>query len=590
MYKILVSLRYLRRNWLNLVGVAAVTIGVLVLICVLSVMKGFDQEFRARIRATLSDLIVESWGDQTFSDYEELIRKIEHIPHVKACAPHLEGPALIRLDTPISKQSHYGQFHGIVLGAEIAATDFAEYWLAWRGREARERLTAMLDNAEADIASGLGEEAEELLRQMRADDFDLLASGHKRAIRAAARRSGFELEKAFHAAEGATPEWGAVDDPDKESPAFAGAELLVIARDVDGTLMRLGVDDQVVLFTPTDLFDGRAIRRCRIKGQFRSGLYEYDLRNIYLPLSDVQHFLDKPGHVTSINIKLDAFDNAPAVRAALLGILTPAELREGLDIVSPLLPPDGRSEFKQVQGQVKALRKRLPALFADGNPHAITLTIQAERALLELMRKAARQGSPATSEKPAPEELLAFQQKLLEREQQSIGRAFRISTWEDKRRTFLRAVWLERRIMTFILFFVILIAGFLILSILHTTVITKTKDIGILKSIGGSVGGIMSIFLLNGLFIGILGSALGTVAGLLITKNINAIEDFLHRLIGFRLFPSNIYYLDRVPVIEDPFWSIICICLVSIAISFGASAYPAWKASRMNPVEALRYE
>ena len=144
--------------------------------------------------------------------------------------------------------------------------------------------------------------------------------------------------------------------------------------------------------------------------------------------------------------------------------------------------------------------------------------------------------------------------------------------------------------MSIILFFVMVIAGFLVLSILHTTVVAKTRDIGILKAIGGSVGGIMSIFLINGLLIGVIGSAIGTGAGLLITRNINAIENFLNRTLHFQVFPSDIYYLDKLPVDQDPFWSTLTISVVAILISFAASAFPAWQASRMDPVEALRHE
>src|SRR3990172_13049843 len=104
MYKITVCFRYLTRNWLSLVAAGGVTIGVLVLICVLSVMKGFDQEFRERIRATLSDLIIEGWDD-SFDGYEEMMRKIEALPHVLTCAPEFQGLALIR----IGQQSRYGE-------------------------------------------------------------------------------------------------------------------------------------------------------------------------------------------------------------------------------------------------------------------------------------------------------------------------------------------------------------------------------------------------------------------------------------------------------------------------------------------------
>ena len=367
---------------------------------------------------------------------------------------------------------------------------------------------------------------------------------------------------------------------------IVGSELAKQLRVIPGDIIKVFSPDGKL----TPMGRVQSSRNFRVSALFNSGMYDYDLRTIYLPLADAQRYLGKPGTITSISVRLDSYDNAPQVRAMLLGILTPDELARGVDLLRPLLGQDGRDEIARLKSEVAALRHQAPTWFAEGDTQAPLVSIDIYRGIRELAEPVLSQVQSATTPTPELERFIAFTKTAIQRYESSIGPKFRISTWEDKRRTFLRALWLERRIITIILFFVILIAGFLILSILHTTVITKTKDIGILKSIGGSVGGIMSIFLLNGLFIGILGSALGTVAGLLITKNINAIEDFLHRLIGFRLFPSNIYYLDRVPVIEDPFWSIICICLVSIAISFGASAYPAWKASRMNPVEALRYE
>jgi len=590
MYKLFVALRYLRRNWLNLVGSAAVAIGVLVLICVLSVMKGFAEEFRTRLRATVSDLVVESWSDDTFEGYGELMGRIERIPHVVAAAPRFEGLALIRLDSSYGKQKRFGQFQGIDLGRELNATDFARYRRAWRGRHARDQIEERL-SPDADGLAGLtADQLSQLLAGLRAEDLDLMTSSHAKAVRTAAQRHAIQLQPLFAQADSAIPEWGAVDDPDKESPAFPGVELVVIGRDDDGDSVALDLDEGVVVFTPTDLFDGRAIRRCRIKGKFRSGLYDYDLRNIYLPLADVQRFMDKPGHVTSINIRLDSFDNAPAVRAALLGILTPEELEQGLSLLRPLIGPGHEASLKILETRIRTLRKNAPTWFAEGHPQVIRRTLEAEHDLFKLVGEALRRSDPPKAAAARIQEIAAFQQMAVARERNAIGRHFRVSTWEDKRRTFLRAVWLERRIMGFILFFVILIAGFLILSILHTTVLTKTKDIGILKSIGGSVGGIMTIFLLNGLFIGILGSGLGTLAGLLITRNINVIEGFLHRLVGFTLFPSNIYYLERIPVDKDPFWSTVSICVTAILVSFLASAYPAWKASRMDPVEALRYE
>jgi len=595
MYKLFVALRYLRRNWLNLVGMAAVCIGVLVLICVLSVMKGFDEEFRARLRATVSDLVIESDYGDSFDGYEEMMAKIEKVPHVVACAPQFEGLAIIRMDTPQVKVKRFGMFRGVDLEREFKATDLAEYWRAWRSRAARERIEEALAGDPDGLAKLTRAQLAELADGLRSREMDRFDPAQRKTLRAAAKDKGVDLKAAFRKAEAALPEWGQVADPDKESPAFPGAELVFLGRDTDNRRVSLGLEDRVVVFAPTDpggtgMYEGRAIRRCRIKGEFRSGLYDYDRQNIYLPLADVQRFMGKAGHVTSINIRLDSFDNAPAVRAALLGLMTPAELTRGVELLKPLALPGHKEAFERVEREVETIRRNSAAWFAEGRPQVMWRTVEASQSLFGLLEDCVPKTDAAKLNSERVKELIALNRMAAERFKNKIGWKFRVNTWEDKRRTFLRAVWLERRMMGFILFFVILIAGFLVLSILHTTVVAKTKDIGILKAIGGSVGGIMTIFLLNGLFIGVIGSCLGTAAGLLITKNINKIEAFLHRLLGFALFPANVYYLDRIPVAREPFWSDVIICLTAIAVSFLASAFPAWKASRMDPVQTLRYE
>ena len=592
MYRVFVAFRYLLRNWLNLVGIAAVAIGVLVLICVLSVMKGFDQEFRARLRATVSDLVIESWSDDTFGDYEALIEKMEALPHVEACAPRFEGVALIRMDTEYGKLKRFAQFNGIVVEREIRATDFDDYWRGWRGRSARERIEIELQDDGLGPVAALDafspDDLGALVEGLRPEDFQRLSSRQREALSAAAEQHGLSMQVVYQESLAAVPVWGGVENPEQCSPAFAGLELLKVGSDVQGNEVTLGVGSRVVVFTPTDLFDGRAIRRCEVVGAFHSGLYDYDLRNIYLPLEDVQTFMSKPDEVTSVNVRLDDFANAPLVRAQLLGVLTPGELARGGRLVKPFLRRSDMATFREFERNLDILRAKSEEWFMEGSPLVMSRTMAAETALFTLVAKALNQNSGEDTR--ALKKLRAFRDFALERKQNPIAREFRVSTWQDKRRTFLRAVELERRMMGFILFFVILIAGFLVLSILHTTVITKTRDIGMLKSIGGTVGGIMSIFLLNGFFIGMIGSGLGTLGGVVITSNINEIEAVLHRLIGFTLFPSNIYYLDRIPTDQAPLASTAAICVTAVVVSLLASALPAWKAARMNPVEALRYE
>lgn len=173
--------------------------------------------------------------------------------------------------------------------------------------------------------------------------------------------------------------------------------------------------------------------------------------------------------------------------------------------------------------------------------------------------------------------------------QRELGLSFYVQTWEEARETFLKAVALERRVMAFILFFIIIVAGFNILAILTMMVFEKSKDIGILKALGATTNDIMSIFLLNGLLIGLFGSVAGTGLGLAFISRINWIERVVYKYSGWRPFPPEVYYFNEIPTVVD-FRSIIIIIMVSIACGVAFSIYPASKAARLNPVETLRYE
>jgi len=143
--------------------------------------------------------------------------------------------------------------------------------------------------------------------------------------------------------------------------------------------------------------------------------------------------------------------------------------------------------------------------------------------------------------------------------------------------------------MFFILTLIILVAALNIISTLIMMVMEKTRDIGILKSIGASSKSVMTIFTMEGLIIGVIGAVFGVLLGLLIADNINLMADFIGDLTGFQLFASDIYYFDRIPAdIEKT--DVVIISLCAVAISVLASLYPAWQAARLNPVEALRYE
>ncbi len=162
-------------------------------------------------------------------------------------------------------------------------------------------------------------------------------------------------------------------------------------------------------------------------------------------------------------------------------------------------------------------------------------------------------------------------------------------SWMDLNRTFLSALRHEKIIMAVILVLIIVVAAFNIASTLIMVVMEKTRDIGILKSIGAPSSSIMRIFVVNGLIVGGIGTTLGVLFGYLLANSLDSVVRLIGVAFGIELFPSTIYYFDKIPVntsIFDTCW----IAGSAIALSLLASLYPAWQASKLNPVEALRYE
>jgi lipoprotein-releasing system permease protein len=164
-----------------------------------------------------------------------------------------------------------------------------------------------------------------------------------------------------------------------------------------------------------------------------------------------------------------------------------------------------------------------------------------------------------------------------------------VSTWRDKQGPLLAAVQMETAILNVLLFLIIAVAGFGILAIFFMIVVEKTRDIGILKSLGASGRGIMGIFLAYGLSLGMVGSGAGMVLGLLFVVYINEIADLLGMITGHQVFDPSIYYFYKIPTIIEPFTVGWIVC-GALAIAVLASVLPARRAARLHPVEALRYE
>ena len=164
-----------------------------------------------------------------------------------------------------------------------------------------------------------------------------------------------------------------------------------------------------------------------------------------------------------------------------------------------------------------------------------------------------------------------------------------IRDWTRVNRTWFAAVQLEKRMMFVILTLIVAVAAFNLVSTLVMTVTDKRADIAILRTLGASPGSIMAIFMVQGALAGLIGTALGLLLGLGVAFNVDTLMPLLERLLGFTLLPPEIYLITTLP--SDPRSAdIVPIVLIALLLAFLATIYPSWRASRVNPAEALRYE
>ncbi|MBW2558546.1 MAG: lipoprotein-releasing ABC transporter permease subunit [Deltaproteobacteria bacterium] len=173
--------------------------------------------------------------------------------------------------------------------------------------------------------------------------------------------------------------------------------------------------------------------------------------------------------------------------------------------------------------------------------------------------------------------------------QEKLGYPYWARSWMEMNKNLFSALKLEKRVMFIILSLIVIVAAFNIITTLIMTVMEKAGDIAILKSMGATARGIMKIFMIEGIVIGAVGTILGAITGVTVALNLEWISRLVENLFDFKILPKDVYYLNELPSRID-YGDVAVIVIAAMLICFLASIYPSWRASRLDPAEALRYE
>jgi lipoprotein-releasing system permease protein len=547
MYKLLLSGRYLRTRFIALASIISVTLGVATMIVVNAVMAGFSTQMRDRLHGVLADVMVECVSTDGFQDPVQMIRLVEQVAgdQIQAITPVVEIYAMMSFDLNGQQITQPITLVGIVPRSKDLVSPIREYLMSRQAlREDGVVVRQPLRPIDAPLDWELTPQAIEHRREwlewerMRIgmatgttgsqwhDPFD---ADHN--VSNPEQSAGSSIEHATTPPDPATPTDGMAVTPDQifgpvgtgapqevdlnaplPARVYVGLGLISVphvirdpqtgkTRTVTTMMLEPGED---VRFTTVTVGNPDAARfAATVVDVFKSGMSEYDSTLVFCNLAQLQHarrMLIAPpqseddwtqGSVTTLQLKLKNYDDAPQVVQSLLANL------------------------------------------------------------------------------PAGE--------------------FQVRTWEQKQGPLLQAVDVEAAILNVLLFLIIAVAGFGILAIFYMIVVEKTRDIGILKALGASSGGVMSIFLSYGLGLGLVGSGAGVTLGLLFVRYINQIEDVISWITGHKVFDEAVYYFHEIPTRVSP-GMVVWVSIGATVIAVLASVLPARRASQLDPVQALRYE
>ncbi|MBX3414996.1 MAG: ABC transporter permease [Pirellulales bacterium] len=603
MYKVLLCWRYLRTRYIALASIISVTLGVATMIVVNSVMSGFTVEMQDRIHGILSDVVFESRSLEGFPDPDWHMQEIKRVAgeHIEAMTATVTVPAMLSFEFRGSTVTRPVQLVGIDEKTVGQVGDYAHYLQHPANREAmsfdlRDGGYDVLDHQSGPEARPREQlrEAGWPVRRAQAEHARQVKFYEEMAIRQMVEEQAARVNVTLPAS--TDNEQQAVQQTvftTSENPSSKN-ELSNEASEQAGLVSVVVMDpkgDAKPMFvepipeeprepgvTPADLVEATTLEphvaqqseaadgappadpfadRPSTQESFDVGTKQHTGVVLGIALSSfrdhagAERFLVVPGN--DVKLSFPSAGTPPKIEG---DFFTVVDLYE-----SKMSEYDASLVFVPLR-ELQRLRGMIDPRTGVGLVSSIQIKLKNEKEI-NLVRDKLRGTFP-------PE-------------------VYGIFTWRDKQGPLLAAVDMEVAILNVLLFLIIAVAGFGILAIFFMIVVEKTRDIGILKSLGASGPGVMGIFLGYGLSLGIVGAGAGLVMGLLFVIYINEIADVLAFFTGHKVFDPSIYYFYRIPTLIDPL-TVAWVVAGAIAIAVMASILPARRAARLHPVEALRYE
>ncbi len=579
MYKLFLTIRYVFKP-LSLVTIVALAFSHIIYPAAPSVMNGFQEDFHARIRGTMSDMSLRSDRPLDVPYLETIEKSLESVPGVKAVAPFIEHPALDRHVNKID----YCLIHGIEPRREEKVSEFRQFILPLRdwvlAREDWDIATPQkkkIIEGYARIYPGSVEQSKLELAQAqqalaaakaRSAGAEEIKSGEA-AVEQAQRALDFaehQVDKIYDWLENGYPD---PNDPKKRIPAVLAGLFFMKIYDLD-------IESVVKLTTAAG--EGTEVQQDKqfvIVGAFRAGSHDTDRRTLYMSLKTAQSFIGTQ-RISGYAIKLDDFNEARVVR------------RKALEAVEALRGKTGHLAQPLAAGGTEV---DLGSFAPECDPKKTGATAIEFRStggeLLEALPIQAVAGNVAVLSSAATMDHTVAETVRVRLDYNP--RHLWVKTWEEQNENLLKAVGMERLLIKLITGMIVVAASASIFLVLFMSVQNKVRELGILRAVGGSNLGALQIFLGQGMLLGIIGMLLGSALGLLGAHYINELANFIHMLTGWHPFPPEVYYLEKIP--SKIYWSELATnAVITLILGFGAATLPAIIAAFRPPIRAIRHD